>query len=108
MHSLGAGPAVTPTAAVDWSIRYQQPHNCMVLKASLANERCEFKLRIFVGIRTAKNPMATVPFRARGRVTPARDYSFSIRRDLTFFSSVFCFRVVSVSDEYSLSNGLGW
>ena len=38
----------------------------------------------------------------------ARDYSFSIRRDLTFFSSVFCFGVVGVSDEYSLSNGLGW
>jgi hypothetical protein len=43
-----------------------------------------------------------------GSVTPARDYSFSIRRDLTLFSSVFCFRVVAVSDEYSLSNGLGW
>jgi hypothetical protein len=55
MHSLGAVPAVTTTAAVDWSIRYQPPHNCMVLKASLANERCEFKLRICVGIRTAKS-----------------------------------------------------
>jgi hypothetical protein len=55
MHSLGAVPAVTTTAAVDWSIRYQQPHDCMVLKASLANERCEFKLRICVGIRTAKS-----------------------------------------------------
>jgi hypothetical protein len=29
-------------------------------------------------------------------------------RSATFFSSVFCFRVVGVSDEYSLSNGLGW
>src|SRR6266481_5659867 len=33
----------------------QQPHNCLVLKASLANECCEFKLRIRVGIRTAKS-----------------------------------------------------
>jgi hypothetical protein len=70
---------MTTTAAVDWSIRYRQPHNCMVLKASLANE--------------PRN---------------ARDYLFSIRRDSRFFSSVFCFRVVGVSDEYSLSNGLGW
>jgi hypothetical protein len=38
----------------------------------------------------------------------ARDYSFSIRRDLTLFSSVFCFGVVGASDEYSLSSGLGW
>jgi hypothetical protein len=38
----------------------------------------------------------------------ARDYSFSIRRDLTIFSSAFCFRIVGVSDEYSPSNGLGW
>jgi hypothetical protein len=38
----------------------------------------------------------------------ARDYSFSTLRDLMFFSSVFCFGVVGVSDEYSLSNGLGW
>jgi hypothetical protein len=80
----------------------------MVLEASVANQRREFKLRICLGIRIALNPMATLPFRAMGRVPPACDYSFSIRRDLRFFSSVFCFRVVSVSEEYSLSNGLGW
>jgi hypothetical protein len=38
----------------------------------------------------------------------ARDYSSSIRRDLKFLSTAFCFGVVGVSDEYSQSNGLGW
>jgi hypothetical protein len=98
---------MTTTAALDWSIRYRQPHNCMVLKASLANERCEFNCGS-VPVYVPPNPMVTVPFCAMGRVTPARDYSFSIQRDLTFFSSVFCFRAVGVSDGYSLSNGLGW
>ena len=38
----------------------------MVLEASVANQRREFKLRICLGIRIALNPMATLPFRAMG------------------------------------------
>jgi hypothetical protein len=48
------------------------------------------------------------PHVARYLIVCVSDYSSSTRRDLTFFSPVFCFGVVGVSDEYSLSNGLGW
>ena len=37
------------------SVRYQQPHSCVVLETSLANERSEVNLGILVGIRSAKS-----------------------------------------------------
>jgi len=98
---------------------------------SLAAERSGLEFSTFIGICTIRPAVANVwelgvlllgrSKRVRARrlrralrkfacdlLDCARDYSFSIRRDLTIFSSAFCFRVVGVSDEYSPSNGLGW
>jgi hypothetical protein len=41
-------------------------------------------------------------------VAYARDYSFSTRRDLAFFSSIVWLGVAGFSEECSLSSGLGW
>jgi hypothetical protein len=90
-------------------------------KAALPALKCDFR---FTSVNGHHRVDPACPFRAisglahrsklssisRNRLLLAclrRDYSFSIRRDLTFFSPIFCFGAAGVSDEYSLSNGLG-